>query len=208
MTLPYMSVTPFGPYGNIVDLMGSVDRGALEEAQLDSIRRRRLWDTAMPGIESLADYYGKTIGGAWEDTPTGRAAQAQVMRNTSNLKSRIRDLMASRGLSGQALETSGLVNAELSGGRALNELPVSQIPAATRFMSGTLPGLTQLTQPRFKNVQTGALQYLGQVLPYNLSLEGMHDKYSYLLGQGQGMGRTYGGNKTGDIADLFNVGRN
>ena len=183
----YMPTEPFGPYADIIDLMRSGDEGALEEAQKQGIRRDRLWDMAMPGLEGLSDYYNKIMGGAWQDTPIGRSAQASIMKGTSGLKGRVRQLMASRGMSGQPMETSGLMQAEMQGGQAMNQLPVSQVPAATQFLGGSLPGMTQLARPEFKNVQTGALQYLGQVLPYNLGLEGMYDKWSNQIGQGQGM---------------------
>lgn len=203
----YMPTEPFGPYKSIIDLMRQGDLASLEETQKESIRKDRLWDMAMPGLESLTKYYDKIMGGAWQDTPTGRAAQAQVMQNTSSLKGRVRELMASRGMSGQPMETQGLVGAEMAGGQAMNQLPLSQVPAATQFLGQTMPGATQLANPQFKNVQTGALNYLGQVLPYNLGLEGMYDKWSALLGQGQGMQGVYGNKPGGDIADLFNVGR-
>jgi len=208
MSPAFMPTTPTGRYRSMVDLMDQIDRAQFDEAQKQGARRERLWDVAMPSIERLSEYYDKTLQGGWSDTPIGRAATASVMRSTSNLKKRIRETMAARGMSGQPAETTALVDAELSGGQALNQLPLSQIPAAESFAGGTLPSLAAASAPQFPRVQTGAMQYLGQVLPYNLQLENMYDKWANLIGRGQGAQDVYRRKPTSGIEELFNAVRN
>ncbi len=208
MSPQFMPTEAGGRAGSIIDLMEQVDRAQFEEAQVAGARRGRLWDLAMPGIERLADFYGKTLQGDFAGTPMGRAATASVMRSTSNLKKRIRETMAARGMAGQPGETTALAGAELQGGQALQQLPLGQLESAERFTAGTLPSLTAATTPQFPKVQTGALQYLGQVLPYNLQLEGMWDKWSHLLGRGQAGQEVFQRPATTGIEDLFNVARN
>ena len=208
MSPSFMPTNPTGQYKEMFDLMGQIDQGTWEDQQRESIRRQRLFDIAMPGIEKFADYTNKVLEGDFEDTAIGRATQSQVMRNTSNLQKRIKEVMAARGISGGALETSGMVQAEIAGGTDLNRTAVSQVPGALQAAGSTIPGLTQLAQPRQTQVQTGALQYLGQVLPYNLNLEGMYDKWSNLEAQGQGREQIYKRPPQSGIEQLFNFSRN
>ncbi len=95
----------------------------------------------------------------------------------------------------------------MAGGRAIQEAPISQLGTATQAAGGVLPSLTQLSRPEFPRVQTGALQYLSQVLPYNLSLEGLYSRFAEQLGQGVGQEEVFRRPPTTGIEELFNVMR-
>ena len=196
---------PTGRVEDILDLMERSDRGSFENFQKESIRRDRLFDLAMPGIEKLSDFTNRVLEGDFENTAIGRAAQSQAARSTSNLKQRIRENLGARGLSGQPLETSALTQADIQGSGEVNRAALSALPGAFQAAGQTLPGLTQLAQPRAPQVQTGALQYLGQVLPYNLNLESMFDKWANLLGQGTAQNQVLDrSSATSGIERLFN----
>lgn len=199
---------PTGKVESIIDLMERIDRGSFEEFQKESIRRDRLFDLAMPGIEKLSEFTNRVLGGDFENTAIGRAAQAQAARSTSNLKQRIRESLGARGLAGQPLETSALLQADIQGGAEVSRAALSALPGAFQAAGQTLPGLTQLAQPRAPQVQTGALQYLGQVLPYNLNLESMFDKWANLLGQGQGANQALDRPPRSGVEQLFNFRNN
>ncbi len=208
MSPRFMPTEPTGRYKSLIDLMEQIDRGGFEEFQKEGIRRDRLFDIAMPGIEKMAELSGKILEGDFEDTAIGRATQSQAMRGTANLKKRIREVMAARGMSGQPLEASATLSAEISGGTELQRSALSQVPGAMETAGRTLPSLTALAQPRAPRVQTGALQYLGQVLPYNLNLEGMYDKWAHLLGRGEGEEQFYKRPPQSGIERLFDFQRN
>jgi len=201
----FMPTEPTGRFRSLIDLMEQIDRGQFEEAQVAGARRRRLWDVAMPGIERLGELSRATLEGRFRETPVGRAAEAGVMRQTAGLRSRIRDLMARRGVTGQPIEAAAMGRAELAGGEALQQIPISEIGRAEQVAGGVLPSLTQLTRPEFPRVQTGALQYLGQVMPYNLSLEGLYSRFAEQLGRGRGEEEIYRRPPTTGIEELFNV---
>ena len=156
-----------------------------------------------PGLESMAEMFGGVLQGAWQDTPGGRALQANIMRSTEDLKGRIKTLMAGRGVAGQPLETGALREAELGRGAELGRVPLALMGRAGEFFGRTLPGIASSTQPRQPQVQTGALQYLSQVLPYNLGQQQMQGRWEEMLGFGQGQ---FEGAKRFPIAEMFAEG--
>ena len=196
-----LPLEPKGGVGRLVDLMEQIGRGGYEEFQRDVQRKGRAWDIMQPGLESMAEMFGGVLQGAWEDTPMGRALQANVMRSTEDLKGRIGTLMAKRGAAGQPLETGALREAELGRGAELTRIPLAMMGPAGEFFGRTMPGVTSLAQPRQPQVQTGALQYLSQALPYNLGLKQMQGRWEELLGAGQGM---FEGAKRFPISEIFN----
>jgi hypothetical protein len=159
-----------------------------------------MFDLLQPGLERMAETYGGILEGAFEETPAGRALQANVERRTADLRGRIRNLMARRGAAGQPLETGALRDVELGRGEALTRIPLELMGEAGEFFGRTLPGVTGITQPRVPQVQTGALQYLSQALPYNLGLQRDIGRYQFETGFGQGQ---FEGARRFPIAELF-----
>ena len=195
-----LPLEPKGGVGRLVDLMEQIGRGGYEEFQRQIQRRGRMWDIMQPGLERMGELYGGVLEGAWEGTPMGRAMQANVMRSTEDLKGRIRTLMARRGAAGQPLETGALREAELGRGAELGRIPLAMMGPAAEFFGRTAPGVTGITEPRQPQVQTGALQYLSQALPYNLGLQQMRGRWEEMLGFGQGQ---FEGARRFPIAEMF-----
>lgn len=198
-----LPLEPRGGVGRLVNLMEQIGRGGYEEFQREAQRRGRAWDIMQPGLERMAETFGGVLQGAWEDTPMGRALQANIMRTTEGVKGRIRTLMARRGAAGQPLETGALREAELGRGAELARAPLAMMGPAAEFFGRTMPGVTSLAQPRQPQVQTGALQYLSQALPYNLGLRQMRGRWEEMLGAGQGL---WEGTQRFPIAEMFGEG--
>ncbi len=193
-----LPLEPSGSIKQMIDLMQQIGMGGWEEFQKEAQRRGRAWDIMMPGLESMAEMYGGVLQGAWQDTPMGRALQANVMRSTEDLKGRIGTLMAKRGLAGQPLETGALREAELGRGAEMSRIPLAVMGQAGQFFGQTMPGVVSQAQPRQPQVQTGALQYLSQVLPYNLAQQQMQGRWEEMIGWGQGQQNRF------PISDIFN----
>lgn len=195
-----IGIEPTGAAGRSIRLMEQIGMGGWEEYQRQMQRRGRAWDIMMPGIEKLSEMFGGILEGAWQDTPMGRAMQANIMRTTAGLKGRISELMAKRGVTGQPLETGMLGRAELGRGAELARVPLALMGQAGEFFGKTMPGVIGMAQPQQPQVQTGALQYLSQVLPYDLGLRQMRGRWEEMLGMGEGM---QAGAQRFPIAEMF-----
>lgn len=195
-----MPLQPTGAVKQSIDLMQQIGMGGWEEFQRESQRRGRAWDIMMPGLERMSEMYGGILEGDWQDTPMGRAMQANIMRSTEGLKGRISELMHKRGMTGQPMETGMLGQAELGRGAELGRIPMAMMDKAGQFFGQTMPGVTSLAQPRQPQVQTGALQYLSQVLPYNLGIQQMTGRWEEMLGWGQGQQQ---GGQRFPISEIF-----